>query len=249
MSILVSFFQSLTSPNQDFHAYTATHFVPLIIIVFTIWLMHHHRDFLRSINSRIIDLTLFSLLIIPRSGLYIWYLITQADFKVMLPVYICRITILITAYNLLTANSRFRYISYYLGLFGGTLPLLFPDTSGYDFPHINHLSFFFGHGLLLITTFYYLWIHDYRPSLAELKKITLFTFVYFIFTSIINAFLGSNYNYLEKTPPGFNLGGFEGTLTYKFLVLAIFLTMFYLEYIGAKLFYNKRMVEVPSTHR
>ena len=205
----------------EFRLFSLEHITALCLIAVLAVLVIVFRERLQALSERTrrrLEIGAGVLLLLARSGMYLYY-------------YACRLVILAILYTLFTGRRRWVFFFYYFGIIFGVLPLIVVDTSGYTFPHAMYFSFFVGHGIILLVNIYFLAVYQYYPGRNDLRKAVQALVVYFAAAALANFFLKGNYNYLEAAPPTLNMGGFDGSLGYKFMVFAIFLLVFGLEYL------------------
>lgn len=220
---------------NEFEQFGRLHITILLIIAITIYLIYINRDSIRKLPQRPIEIGLGLMLVTPRLMMYFWYFNYETTLREVLPLYLCRIVIICTAYTLLTGRNELRFITYYWGVFGSVLALLFVDTGGYTFPHVMFFSFFVGHAIMFISAFYMVFISDYTPSIEDLRKIIICSVVYLFITNEVNQLVGGNYNYLESSPSALNLSKtFVKSMYYKLSILSCFILFSVIEYLPFK---------------
>ena len=218
----------------EFRLFSPEHITALCLIAVLAVLMIVFRERLQALpeqTRRRLEIGAGVLLLLARSGMYLYYFTYGIGVKEVLPLYACRLVILAILYTLFTGRRRWVFFFYYFGIIFGVLPLIVVDTSGYTFPHAMYFSFFVGHGIILLVNIYFLAVYQYYPGRNDLRKAVQALVVYFGAAALANFFLKGNYNYLEAAPPTLNMGGFDGSLGYKFMVFAVFLLVFGLEYL------------------
>ena len=221
----------------EFHLFSPEHITALCLIAVLAVLVIVFRERLQALpewTRRRLEIAAGVLLLLARSGMYLYYFTYGIGVKEVLPLYACRLVILAILYTLFTGRRRWVFFFYYFGIIFGVLPLIVVDTSGYTFPHAMYFSFFVGHGIILLVNIYFLAVYQYYPGRNDLRKAVQALVVYFAAAALANFFLQGNYNYLEAAPPTLKLGGFDGSLGYKFMVFAVFLLVFVLEYLPFK---------------
>lgn len=217
---------------NDFELFGTKHISILIIILSIVVIMYVEREKLKNIPQKPLEILLAIVMITPRILLYFWYGTYETSLQEILPLYLCRVTIICTAYTLFTGKDNVRFITYFWGMFGSIAALFFADTSGYTFPHIMFISFFVGHGALAIIVFYMIFIRDYSPDYNEFKRVMLWTVAYILLACFVNKLVGGNYNYLEQNPPAIKMSKeFVNSIFYKFFILGSFLTINCLQYL------------------
>lgn len=236
MNIFLNEFWNYNLEANDFKLFGMMHISVLLFVLAIIVIMYIKRDKLKNIPQRPMEILLGIIMITPRVLLYFWYGTYESSLQEILPLYLCRITILCTAFTLFTGKNNVRFITYFWGMFGSILALIFVDTSGYGFPHIMFISFFVGHGLLVISVFYMIFIREYLPSYDEFKKAKQWTIVYILVACGVNKLVGGNYNYLERNPSVLNMPTeFVHSIFYKLMILGAFLLIQWIQYIPVHL--------------
>lgn len=230
------------STNPLFPLFSIPH-LALLALFFgaTIWMVRH-ADFIRKPNvSQRIRITLIVVIIVQQFLLYGWYYANHA-FHVLdaLPLYPCRLSTLLLLVLLIRMNERLYPIVFYWGIVGAVLAMLSPDTEGIGFPNVMFLQFFMGHGALLIGTVFLAITSHYEPTRAGLKTTFRFSLLYFVAILTLNAYIGSNYAYLNELPPSPFLEGFPGFPYHVPFLLGTMLLLFYSMYVVHKLVYERR---------
>lgn len=135
--------------------------------------------------------------------LYSWYLLSGYNgIKEGLPLYSCRIAMFAAITALLTKNRIAQSIACYWGITGGVIAFLLPNLDPFSWPHYTNISFIFGHYLLVLTLIYIVRVDGYRVDFSTAKTMIKLTTALNIFNVLLNALIGSNYNFLRKFPFG-----------------------------------------------
>jgi len=236
MNTFLNAFWDYNLEANDFELFGTMHKSILLLILVVIVIMYIKREKIRNIPQRPMEVLLGMVMVTPRVLLYFWYGTYESSLQEILPLYLCRITIFCTAYTLLTGKNNFRFITYFWGMLGSILALIFVDTSGYTFPHIMFISFFVGHGSLCISVFYTIFIREYLPDYKDFKKAMWCYIVYIVVACVVNKLVGGNYNYLEQPPSTINMPAeFVNSIFYKLLILGTFLLITCMQYIPVHL--------------
>lgn len=195
-------FWSDNNENPMPKAFTVHHLISLLIIIFVILLIYNFKETLdnskyKNIYSYIIAITL----IVHQFSIYAWYITNNRfNLRESLPLYICRISVILCIIMMFTKSHRIFDIVYFWGLGGATIALIFHNTSLYPFPHYIFIQFFVAHGGILISTFYMIFVYKYKPNYNSLKRAIYWTLLYFSFTIPINYLVDGNYCYLRFKP-------------------------------------------------
>ncbi len=128
--------------------------------------------------------------------LYSWYLFFHFDLSECLPLYHCRIAILVMLFS---PESKLKTYFAYLGTAGAICALAYPIFDPYPFPHVTILSYVIGHLALLINSLIYLYGSKEKQdlSMTEVVKISL---LMNLFIAIVNMPLNANYGFLKDPP-------------------------------------------------
>ena len=116
-----------------------------------------------------------------------------------LPFHICSLALLLVAYMLIRRNYPAFEVAYFWAM-GGTLQaILTPDISE-GFPGLAFVTFFIGHGLVIVGVVYAIVVFRFKPTLASVGKTAIVTLVYLPIAAILNILLDTNFLYLRHKP-------------------------------------------------
>lgn len=224
MENISNFFTTNTSAN-NFVTFGPLHlFILFISLVITVFI------FIRKTESRKFELFIGSTLILQQLFLYSWYFIGKYNTLTEgLPLYHCRISIIFIGIGLIFNKNTIIKIGSYWGIFCSISALLFPGLDPFAFPHITQFSYFIGHLFLLWGSVYLLFVKNIGMSKSDLKNVVIFTNSYSLLMLVINNRIGSNYGYMNLPP--INIGTELNHLIYASLVIIIFNTVLFVEYI------------------
>lgn len=152
-------------------------------------------------NKKILSRVIALILILHQVSLYYWYAINdKLTLQEALPLYLCRISIILSIIMMFNKSHILFDLLYFWGLGGASIALIFHDTSLYPFPHYIFIQFFVSHGEILISVFFMMFIYEYNPNKYSLIRTFKWTFIYFTFIIPINYIIDSNYCYLRYKP-------------------------------------------------
>lgn len=225
-------FELLFFSNQPlFPSFSAPHLLLLGMPLFAIIGMVRNKAVIQSgRSSTYVWAGLMTLLLGQQVLLYSWYYFTgNFDIRDALPLYPCRISSLMCIWLMLFWNEDVFNLLFFMGLPGATLALLMPDTWNLGFPNAMCIQFFAGHAAILMTVFYLIIKHRYRPSRQALMGAYKFCSLYLAALIVFNQIIGSNYAYMAHKPsipalaflPDFpyHLPIFIGFMYFLFLVI------------------------------
>lgn len=193
-------------------------------------------------ESRLFEIFIGSILLVQQLTLYTWYIGGNYHFlKEGLPLFHCRIAIIMLIIGLIFKNDFMTKMGSYWGVFGSTSALIFPGLDPFAFPHITQISYFIGHILLLWGSVYLLFVKNIGMSKIEFKKVLIITNIYHITIFVLNNIIGSNYAYMKSSPIG--IGNSLNPFLYGFVVMTIFNMILSIEYIIINRIENKGLEE------
>lgn len=178
----------------------STPHIILMVIIFStailVWKKHRYFQ-THDILRKPLAITLF----LQFTLLYTWYAISgYTGIRESLPLYNCRLAIILTTVALLTKNKFCRLVACYWGLAGGTLAVVLPSMDPFSWPHYTQISFTVGHFSLLIAILYMIAVDKPKFDLDSLKTILIFSTVYHAAVAVLDYALDTNYCYLKKFP-------------------------------------------------
>ncbi|MBO3442313.1 TIGR02206 family membrane protein [Clostridium botulinum] len=217
--------------------FSISHIVCITIIFTLCFIIYFYRNTLKkTCNEKFVSHIIAFILVIHQISIYTWYLLNnKLTLKECLPLYPCRISIILCIIIMYNKSKKIFDLLYFWGIGGATIALLFHDNSLYPFPHYMFIQFFISHGGILISVIFMMFIHNYRPNLTSLKITFKWTLVYFSITIPTNYLIGSNYCYLIENP---NLQVFKflnkNSIIISFSTITSFFILFYLLYLPYK---------------
>ena len=216
MDFFKYFFRN-TSEYSNFKIFGSGHISILLVAILGVVSMIKRIGISRKFE-KIVGIVLLS----QQAILYTWYLLS--GYKLLtegLPLYHCRIAILLTGIGLLFNKGLCRKLGSIWGLIGAVFALVYP--SGLDpfiFPHITQFSFFIGHLFLLWGSVYCIFVECIKLNKKDLKTTIYFTNIYHISVFILNHMIGANYGFMRISPIG--IGNNLHPVVYGLIVTALF---------------------------
>ena len=130
------------------------------------------------------------------------------EIKSCLPLHMCDISLIVCGMTLLyQRQSHFEFV-YFWGIIGAVSALLFPtfliSPTGFWYYH-----FYIGHGLILLSVFWALFVLKLRPKPGSAMKVLAYSQLFLPTVSGINWLLGSNYMFLTELPETTPFGSFR----------------------------------------
>ncbi|WP_295888673.1 TIGR02206 family membrane protein [uncultured Thiohalocapsa sp.] len=148
----------------------------------------------------------------------------------LLPLHLCTLALLVTAWMLVTRSPRVFEVAYFWALGGTTQALATPDLRQ-GFPDPAFLFFFAGHGLVVIGVAHGVLALGLRPYPASIVRVALITLALAAVVLLINLALGTNFLYLMAKPAGASLLDWLGPWPWYWLgLVAVALASFLVLY-------------------
>ena len=232
-----------------FQTFSKTHIISLTIIALIITiLMNLPNDFFDFKQRRFISKFIATVLLIQQVSLLSWYIFSGGfSFGESLPLYICRLMAITSAFMLYFESYDLFEIVYFMALPGAVLALLTPDTGGFNFPHMMFFQFFIGHGFLVISIFYMIKVYGFKPTFSSFKKAIFWTMAYLVFTWCFNQLTGGNYSYLRHKPTTGTLMDLLGPYPFYLFELYFIYVFFYMlmiiPFTNFKKFFNMKLAD------
>ena len=188
----------IKTDDYTFPLFSSLHFKIILCVVITI--------FIAIIFRRAFEITTALILISTQIFLAIWYSrFPNFYLKESLPLYPCRIAIIMAAIGLIWKKNDFaKSIAYFWGTIGAIGALMIPITNSYIFPHITYYTFFIGHYFLLIASLYLILIEEFKVKSKNVKQALIFSFIFAICAFIANYLFDANYAFLNP-PNGYEI--------------------------------------------
>jgi hypothetical integral membrane protein (TIGR02206 family) len=187
--------------GAPFELFGRAHLTALGIIVIVCLSFIYFRKVWGEREQKIFRYTVATLLVGNELGLHAWIAYWGLwNVQTMLPLHMCSVFVWLTAYMLYTRNYRIYELAYFLGIGGAMQALLTPDAGPYGFPHYRAFQTFFAHGVLVTVPIYMTMVEGFRPTLASLKRVFIWTNIYMVPVFFLNLAIGSNYLFIGRKP-------------------------------------------------
>lgn len=188
--------------GAPFILFGMTHLVVLALITLVNLCLALLRRRFTALQRRIIRYTLTVILVGGETSWHIWMLATdQWIIQIMLPLWLCSLTIWISPLMLLAKNQFAYEFVYFMGILGGSQAVLTPDLGSYGFPHFRFIEFLLVHGTLVTAPLYMTLVEGYRPNWRSLLRVALIMLPYLGLVTLVNFQINSNYLYTAGKLP------------------------------------------------
>ena len=220
--------------TQEFFLFSPTHFVPILLMIATIFLIRKAAGKLRGWkHEEAIRYVLAFALIISEMGYY-WRLVGMpvlgANPVDHLPIAVCGWAAIFCSYMVIGKTQLLFDISYFWLLSGSLFALLTPTPLTYCGPtRFRYYQFWAEHTLGYVAIFYMIFVHGMRPNLRSMARSYVSLLALTAFAYWVNQMLpGANYLYMARPeaapsvldilPPNFAL---------RFLVMMLVITLLF----------------------
>ena len=186
----------------------------VIAVPLLVRLLNHHTK--RNIGMTIAAILFLNEICIYFISVYVYDNLPGAS----LPLQLCGVAALLTAWMLWTQSYRAYEIAWFWAM-GGSIPaMLTPDLAA-GYPHPTFIHFFAGHGLIMLGVLHATFVDGYRPELRSVGKAILATLLLMLVIAPINLLLDTNYMYLCAKPAQTTLIDFLGPWPWYVVSLVI----------------------------
>lgn len=145
-----------------------------------------------------------------------------------MPLHVCGVAVLLTAWTLLFRNERTFEIVYFWGLVGAANAVITPGGIGVGFPEYRFFQYFIAHSGIVTGVLFAVWGLGMRPTLKGMFRAFGVLSVFAAFVAAVNVLLGSNFMWLSAAPPGTVSPFFAAPWPWYLPILAaVGLTMFF----------------------
>ncbi|MGH2571872.1 MAG: TIGR02206 family membrane protein, partial [bacterium] len=170
-----------------------------------------------------------ALLLVVQELFQIWMQTALYGFPLAtrLPLHLCGVAVFLTPVVLVRRTYAVYELVYFWGLGGAVQAILTPELH-FGFPHPIFLTFFLGHGLIVVGALYATVVLRLRPTHRSIWRAFLATIAWAALVTPVNLVLGTNYLFLMHKPERASLMDYFGPWPWYIPVLAMVgLTLFY----------------------
>jgi hypothetical integral membrane protein (TIGR02206 family) len=140
-------------------------------------------------------------LVLNELAWHAWKLwIGQWTVQEMLPLHLCSVFVVVSAYMLVSRSRGAYEYAYFLGIAGALQALLTPDAGIYGLPHFRAFQTLTAHGLIITASVYMTLVEGYRPQFRSIGRVMLGANIYMAVIFFLNLWLGSNYLFIAHKP-------------------------------------------------
>ncbi len=190
----------------EFKDFTAAHFIPILLMIFTIVLISLLRNEIGKcrFEKNIRYFMAFVMIISEMS--YFWRLVGVPSLNPNpvdhLPITVCGWSVIFCSYMLVGKSQRLFDISYFWLLSGTVFALITPTVITYTGPtRFRYYQFWLEHTMGYIAIFYMIFVHKMRPTLRSAVRSYSLLAVLAAVAYFANRLIGPGANYLFMARP------------------------------------------------
>ena len=192
--------------TEEFHNFTLTHAMPILVMIGIIFLIWWKRDALKGWkHEQAIRYVLAFMLIISEMSYY-WRLVGMPSLGPNpvdhLPISVCGWAVIFCSYMVIGKTQSLFDISYFWLLCGSVFALITPTVITYTGPtRYRFYQFWAEHTLGYIAIFYMIFVHGMRPTVKSAIKSYIALAVLAVIAYVANDMIGPGANYLFMAKP------------------------------------------------
>lgn len=203
MKDFFTFYENIKSLPQPFVVFSISHLIALVISGCVIWYLFHTYKKSSDQKKEIFLKGIACFFILEEIIYAIWLLINCHDQILLqiLPLELCSVVVYVNIISIFIKKDCFRFFSAVIGLFAGSIAMLYPVNISEIYPVISYrvINFYLMHGAFVL---YALILLRDRSLLAykHLKKNTLFLCILFTIAFVVNYYMHSQYMFIGAPP-------------------------------------------------
>lgn len=211
----------MTNELPPFVPFGQSHIMMLLVVLIAVVIIPWATRRLSQSTGRGIALVIAAVLflnevVVSLLDMYVY----QLSLAESLPLQLCAVAALLTAWMLWRRSYAAYEIVYFWGIGGSIAAMLTPDLS-VGFPHPRFFHFFLGHGLIMLGVMHATFAWQFRPGLRSVGKAIMASIVLMLVIGLLNELLGTNYMYLCAKPAQNTLMDAMGVWPWYLLTLIV----------------------------
>lgn len=204
--------------TYPFIMFSIDHITMIIVFLFITCFLYISRKKLAMFDKSI-RLGMFLGLFILEALYHIWlYKDGYWDISFTLPLQLCSISLILCLILLSTKSNVIFQIVFFIGITGAFMAIITPELF-LGFPHFRYFQFFITHMLIIWTCLYFVFTHQYRPTVKGLCWSFLFLNISATIAFFVNKLTEGNYMFLAYKPTNGSLLDYFGPYPYYILSL------------------------------
>lgn len=201
-NILIHFFGQ--GSEQEFSLFTLPHFLPILLLIAALYLLHKHRDRIRTSAHETNFRYILGFILIICDMSYYWRLAAcpwlSNGPSEHLPIGVCAWTIIFCSFMMIGKSQKLFDIVYFWLLSGSLFALATPTPLTFCGPtRFRYYQFWLEHTLGYVAVFYMIFVHHMRPTFRSLIRSYCALLGLAILAAWVNSMIpGANYLYMAR---------------------------------------------------
>lgn len=199
----MSYFFRGSEDGYTFQIFSILHLMLIAVLLAGAYILFAHREEIRQKAKwrRVIRFGFVTLIVIDQLTYVGFCFLERSDGWVQaLPLYTCRAALYTGLLAFLTDKKIFKGLTIYWGLFGGILPLVYPDVMAYSWPHFTTVHYFLLHYLVFWMANYFLFVDEYDCSESNPRRLYGLVNALLLAALVVSLGIKGNYAYLLESP-------------------------------------------------
>lgn len=205
--------------EPTFIMFSPSHLIAVLMIILIVVELAIFKGLIAKINRRCFERSFALSLLLIEWLYYLWmYKTGKWTVSYSLPLELCSISLYASILLLWTGNKRLYPFVLFAGIGGALQAIVTPDLE-VGFPHFRYFQFFYVHGGIIFTAFYFTWIKNNRPTLRDVFETMIVLNLFACLVFIINIIVSGNYMFLREKPKMGSLLDYLGSYPYYIISL------------------------------
>lgn len=205
--------------EPTFIMFSPSHLIAVLMIILIVVELAIFKGLIAKINRRCFERSFALSLLLVEWLYYLWmYKTGKWTVSYSLPLELCSISLYASILLLWTGNKRLYPFVLFAGIGGALQAIVTPDLE-VGFPHFRYFQFFYVHGGIIFTAFYFTWIKNNRPTLRDVFETMIVLNLFACLVFIINIIVSGNYMFLREKPKMGSLLDYLGSYPYYIISL------------------------------
>ncbi|AOV07724.1 TIGR02206 family membrane protein [Sporosarcina ureilytica] len=206
---------------STFIMFSSSHVIAIITIIFSVLLvlLFSKRGAINRQHEQWFQ-RIFALSLLATEWLYYVWMTITANWNVShsLPLELCSISLYVAIVLLWTNHRKLYPFVFFAGVGGALQAIVTPDLE-LGFPHFRFFHFFYTHGGIILTAFFFTWIKGHRPTLKGIIQTIIAINAIAVLVYLINIIVNGNYMFLKIKPKNGSLLDYLGSYPWYLLSL------------------------------
>ncbi len=235
---------------------SATHWFAIgwLVLMMLVIIVSKRYLIANPLKTRSVEIVFALSLLLMEMTYHVTYVLAgRWELNYSLPMELCSFSLFASIIVLITGNKKVIDFVFFVGI-GGAAQAYATPFIDFGFPHFRYFHFFYIHGGIILTAFYFYWIKAYRPTFKGLLRTLVIINILLPIVIIINKLTAGNYMFLNAKPAKgtlfdylgpypYYIASLEGVVLFTFMILWI---VFREKQSLQKVFYKNRQLLIEN---